>query len=54
VGKIKTGLVTERHIDKDDARPEFSGELDSLSGCAGGAEDAFSLPLKENARNVSE
>jgi hypothetical protein len=54
LGKIKAGLVTEHHIDENDVRPQFGGKLHSLSGCARSAEDTFSLPLKENARTVSE
>jgi hypothetical protein len=54
IGKIKPALVTERYVDEDDARPQLGGKLRSLSGPAGGAGDAFPLPLKENARDVSE
>jgi hypothetical protein len=52
--KIEPALVTERNVDEDDVRPQLGGKLHSLSGCAGNAEDAFALPLKENARRVTE
>ena len=53
-GKIEPALVTERHVDEDDVRPQLGDKLHRFSGCAGNAKDALTLPLKENARAISE
>jgi hypothetical protein len=54
LGKLEAALVTERHVDKDDVRPQLGDLLDSLSRCAGYAQDALSLPLEYAARDISE